>query len=185
MERLDPKTSLLVVVDVQERLQMAMPRPAVDRLVANAVLLLEAARLLGVAVVATEQYPKGLGRTVEPIAEKLRAMGVQPFEKLTFDVCGDPAVARAIADRAQCAAIAVGLEAHICVFQSVRELARRGIDVRVAADAVASRTEDNRALGLGLCERAGAVVMPTEAIVFDWLGTAGTSEFRALSKLMR
>ena len=79
----------------------------------------------------------------------------------------------------------LGVETHVCVFQTARELSRRGHEVHVVADAVASRQEENRVLGLGLCERAGSVVTPTETVVFDWLGRAGTDEFRALSKLVR
>ena len=162
-----------------------MPPAAMERLVANAVILLETARLLGVRVLASEQYPKGLGATVAPIADELRALGVAPVDKLTFDVCAEPRIARVIADHPPQAAVLLGMEAHVCVFQTARELVRRGIDVRVVADAVASRREENRILGLALCERAGAIVMPAEAVAFDWLGKAGTEEFKAASKLLR
>jgi len=185
MNRLDPKASVLLLVDVQERLASAMPQAAMDRLVANALVLLEGARLLGVPVVASEQYPKGLGPTVPALADKLRAMGVEPVDKLTFDALGEPRIARAVAERAPRAVVVAGMETHICVFQTARELARRGFDVHVAADAVASRREENRALGLGLCERAGAYATPTETVVFDWLGAAGSDAFKAISKLVR
>jgi nicotinamidase-related amidase len=185
MDRLDPQTSLLLVVDVQERLAAAIPQAAIDRLVANAVILLEAARLLAIPVVASEQYPKGLGATVPLIAEKLRALGVAPVEKLSFDACGEPRLATSIADREPRAVVLLGVEAHVCVFQTARTLARRGTDVRVVADAVASRREENRALGLAMCERAGAIAMPAEAVAFDWLRRAGTDEFRVISKLLR
>lgn len=185
MNRLDPASSLLLVVDVQERLAAAMPQPAMDRLVASSLVLLEAARLLGVPVVASEQYPKGLGSTVAPIAEKLRAMGVEPIDKLTFEACGEPRLARVLSERAPRAVVLAGMETHICVFQTARELARRGLQVHVVADAVASRREDNRALGLALCERAGAMATPAETVVFDWLGRAGTDAFKALSKMVR
>jgi nicotinamidase-related amidase len=185
MLRLDPATSLLLVVDMQERLAGAMPPSTLESVVSNAVILLEAARVLGVHVVASEQYPKGLGATVARVGDELRAMGVAPLDKLTFDASAEPRIARAIADRAPHAVVLVGMEAHVCVFQTARELVRRSLDVRVVADAVASRREENRLLGLTLCERAGAIVMPTEAVVFDWLGKAGTEEFRAVSKLVR
>jgi nicotinamidase-related amidase len=185
MDRLDPARSVLLVVDVQARLASAMPQASMDRLVANALVLLETARLLGVPVIATEQYPKGLGPTVDPIADRLRAMGIEPIDKMTFDACAEPRVVRALADTSPRSAVVVGMETHICVFQTARELARRGLEVHVAADAVASRREENRALGLGLCERAGALLSPTETLAFDWLGRAGTDEFRAVSKLVR
>jgi nicotinamidase-related amidase len=185
MDRLDPQTSLLFVIDVQERLAAAIPQAAIDCLVANAVILLEAARLLGISVLASEQYPKGLGATVPLIGEKLRALGVAPVDKLTFDASCEPRIARVLAERAPRAVVLVGVETHVCVFQTARELARRGIDVRVVADAVASRREENRTLGLALCDRAGAIAMPTEAVAFDWVGKAGTDEFRAISRLVR
>jgi nicotinamidase-related amidase len=185
MDRLDPATSLLLVVDTQERLAAAMPPTAMERLVANAVILLETARLLGVRVLASEQYPKGLGTTVAPIADELRALGVAPIDKLTFDACAEPRIGRAIVDRAPRSLVLLGMEAHVCIFQTARELVRRGLDVRVVADAVTSRREENRVLGLALCERAGAIVMPAEAVAFDWLGRAGTDEFKAASKLLR
>jgi nicotinamidase-related amidase len=185
MDRLDPTASALLVVDVQERLAAAMPQAAMDRLVASTLLLLESARLLGVSVFASEQYPKGLGPTVAPISEKLRALGVVPVDKLTFDAMGEPRLAQAVAARAPRAVVLVGVEAHVCVFQTARELVRRGFQVHVAADGVASRREESRALGLALCERAGAIATPAETIVFDWLGRAGTEEFKAIGKLLR
>ncbi len=185
MDRLDPAHTLLVVVDVQEKLAAVMPQTSMDRLQSGALLLLEAARLLGVTVVASEQYPKGLGPTIAPIAEKLRAMGVEPVAKSTFDALGEPRIASLVSARAARAAVVVGMETHICVFQTVRELARRGLEVHVVSDAVASRREENRVVGLGLCERAGAVVTSVEAVAFDWLGRAGSEEFRAISKLVR
>ena len=185
MDRLEPRTSLLLVVDVQERLMAAIPPAAAERAVKNTRMLLAAAQRLGVAVLASEQNPKGLGPTVAPLAEMLRAIGVEPADKLTFDACGDPHIADGIARHAPRAVVIAGVEAHVCVFQTVRELAHRGLDVRVVADAVASRTEDNRLLGLALCARAGAIPMPAESVVFDWLGRAGTDEFRAVSKLVK
>jgi nicotinamidase-related amidase len=185
MDRLLPGGSVLLVVDVQERLASAMPAPAVERVVRNGRILIEAAHRLGVPVVLSEQYPKGLGPTVASLAEPLRAIGVEPIDKLTFDACGEPRVMRAITERDPRAVVVVGVETHVCVFQTARELVRRGYAAHVVADAVASRHEDNRAIGLGLCERAGAVVTTTETVVFDWLERAGTDTFRAISKLVR
>ena len=185
MDRLTPDGSLLLIVDVQERLAAAMQSTAMDRLLAGAGVLIEAARQLAIPVVASEQYPKGLGPTVEPLAERLRALGVTPHEKTTFDACSDPRIARAIAERSPRAVVVAGMETHICVFQTARELVRLGYEVHVAVDAVASRTEENRARGLALCERAGAYATPVETVAFDWLGRAGTDAFRAISKLLK
>ena len=137
-----------------------MPQPAMERLIANAGLLLEAARLLRVPVVASEQYPKGLGPTVVALADRLRAASVVPIDKLTFSAADEPRVTQAIAQHSPRSVIVVGMETHVCVFQTVRELARRGYAVHVVADAVASRREEHRTLGLALCERAGAYAVP-------------------------
>ncbi len=185
MVRLEPESSLLLVVDVQERLAPAMPQASLERLVSNCRLLLEAARLLHVPVVATEQYPKGLGPTIAPLAEPLRAAGIQPIEKLAFGAADEPRATQAIAKSSPRAIVVVGMETHVCVFQTVRELVRRSYSVFVVADAVASRREEHRVLGLSLCERAGGIALPAESVVFDWLRVAGTDEFRALSKRMR
>jgi nicotinamidase-related amidase len=185
MEPIFADATLLFVVDVQERLLPAMHEDARARVLKNLEVLLAAAGVLGVRVVASEQYPKGLGPTVSPIRERLAELGVTPMPKMDFDACGDPAILRVVTDARPRSIVVAGMETHVCVFQTVRELARRGYPTYVLSDAVASRTEDNRAAGLRLCERAGAVVSVTEAVVFDWLRRAGTDAFKQISKLIR
>lgn len=185
MDRLDPRTTLVLVVDVQAKLAAAMPEASLATLVKSTGILLEVAKELGVPVLATEQYPKGLGPTIPAVAERLAALGSDALPKLTFDACSDLAIARAIAGVAPRAVVVVGMEAHVCVFQTARELVKRGHVTHVVADAVASRHEDNRRLGLALAERAGAIVTTTETVAFDLLGRAGTDAFKAISKLIR
>ncbi len=184
MERLDPSTTVLLVVDVQEKLAAAMPPDTLATLVKNVGILLETARALGVRVVASEQYPKGLGPTLPAVAEKLGAVGVTPLAKMAFDACSDLAIARALS-QSRGAVVVVGMESHVCVFQTARELVKRGYATYVVADAVASRSEANRQLGLALAERAGAIVTGTETVAFDLLGRAGTDAFKTVSKLVR
>jgi nicotinamidase-related amidase len=185
MERLDPKTTALLIVDVQEKLAAAMPDEMVATLVKHAGILLEAARLLGVRVAATEQYPKGLGPTVPALREKLLELGVTPMQKSSFDACSDLSIARALSVMAPRAVVLLGMESHVCVFQTARELVKRGYAAHVVSDAVASRREENRRLGISLCERAGAVVTGTETVVFDWLGDASADAFKSVSRLLR
>lgn len=182
MDRLDPKTTLLLVVDVQEKLAAAMPPDALERVVKNAGILIEAAKILGVPVLASEQYPKGLGPTVSAIKEKLPSA---PLEKMAFDACSDLGIARAVSEQDPRSVVVVGMETHVCVFQTARELVKRGYATHVVSDAVCSRREENRALGLSLCQQAGAVITGTETAVFDLLGVAGTDAFKAISKLIR
>ena len=185
MDRLTPNTSVLLVVDVQEKLAAAMPPEQMTRLVKNAEILLEAAGRLGVPVLASEQYAKGLGPTVAPLATRLGALGVKPVDKTVFDACGAPPLARALDATGARSVVVVGMEAHICVFQTARELVHRGYATYVVEDAVASRTADNRAAGLSLCARAGAVPTVAEAVAFDWLGRAEGDAFKAISKMIR
>jgi isochorismate hydrolase len=162
-----------------------MPPDALATLVKNTGILLETARVLGVRVLVSEQYPKGLGPTVPELASSLAALGVTPLAKTTFDACSDLAIARRLSDLAPRAVVVAGMEAHVCVFQTARELVKRGYSTHVVADAVTSRREGNRRLGLALCERAGAVVTGTETVAFDLLGAAGTEAFKRVSKLVR
>ncbi|WP_437937858.1 isochorismatase family protein [Sorangium sp. So ce341] len=185
MRRLEPSASAVIVVDVQERLAAAMPAPQMDALTRAATLLIEAARRLGAHVLATEQYPAGLGRTVAPLAEKLAQAGAPVIPKMEFSACDALEFERAFGERAPRTAIVVGMEAHVCVFQTVRELAARGVAVHVPLDGVASRRDDHRLAGLDLCRAAGATITTAETVVFDWLKVAGTDDFKHLSKLIR
>lgn len=182
MERLVPAQTVLLVVDIQEKLAAAMPPDTLQALVKNTTILLETAKLLGVRVVASEQYPKGLGPTLPAIAERL---GTTPHAKMTFDACSDLAIARALSEPETKNVVVVGMESHVCVFQTARELVKRGYATHVVADAVSSRREENRRIGLSLCEKAGAIVTATETVAFDLLGEAGTDAFKAVSKLVR
>ncbi len=181
LARLEPQTSLLLVIDTQEKLAAAMPPDTLDRVVRNTCILLDAARLLGVKVLATEQYPKGLGKTLAPIADKLGT----PLEKLDFSALDDARVVEAISSMKPRAVIVTGMEAHVCVFQTARDLVARGYETYVVDDAVASRREENRLAGLALVERAGAQRTVTETVAFDWVRRAEGDPFKAISKLVR
>jgi nicotinamidase-related amidase len=185
MDRIAPESSLLLIVDVQERLSAAMPKETFDKLVKNTCILVEAAALLDVPVLASEQYPKGLGRTVSPVLDLLVKRGISPHEKLDFDAASEPRISSEIGRLSPRSIVLIGMESHVCVFQTARELVRRGHVLHVVSDAVASRTEENRVAGLRLSERAGALITVAETVVFDWLGRAGTDVFRAVSKLVR
>lgn len=185
MRRSIPEECVVIVVDVQEKLCAAMPPVHVAEVTRATVVLLEAARLLGARTLATEQYPAGLGPTIAPIAEKLAQLGVAPIAKMSFSACDADDFDRAFAKSGARTAIVVGMEAHVCVFQTVRDLAARGASVLVPIDGVASRRDDHRAAGIDLCRSAGATITTMESVVFDWLRRAGTDPFKQLSKLIR
>ena len=183
--RLDPRESIVIVVDVQERLFSAMPELAGNDLIRSGTVLLQAASLLGVPAIATEQYPEKLGATLAPLAEKLDALSAPRISKLDFSACREGAFVSSLAKLDRRTAIVIGMETHICVFQTVRDLAIRGFNVHVPIDGVASRRDDHRTTGLDLCRAAGATITTTETIAFDWLGRAGSDTFKQISKLIQ
>lgn len=185
MQRLDPKNTAIVVVDIQERLADAMPSEQLARVRRAARILVEAARLLGAPVLVTEQYPKGLGPTLVEVNEALVAAGATRFEKTEFSAWDATGFATALTATGARAAVVVGMETHVCVYQTVRDLTTKGIEVHVPVDGVASRAEDHRQTGLELCERAGAIRTTAETVVFDWLKRGSGDAFKQLSKLIR
>jgi nicotinamidase-related amidase len=186
---LSRRRAALLVVDIQDRLLPAMPGAALADVMRNAQILIAAAAQLGLPIVVSQQYPRGLGATARPIEDALAgAPAVHRFDKLEFSAAAAPAFTAlglpgSGLGRDQW--ILCGMEAHVCVYQTARDLVARGWDVHVCADAVCSRTAANRELGLGLMARAGALVSSTEASVFDLLGRAGSDEFRALSRVIK
>jgi nicotinamidase-related amidase len=171
----------LLVVDMQERLLPAMPDAAVT--VEGCRRLLAAASGLGVPARLSEQYVKGLG----PTDPALRAL-VEPvaiFEKLSFSCLGQPELAATLMDPVRPQVVLCGTETHVCVLQTAADLLDAGRDVFIAADAVASRESEAKALALDRLRVLGAQVVTVEMVIFEWLGEAGTPEFRALSPLVR
>ena len=173
MRTLDRERTALVVVDVQEAFRPAVPD--FDDVVENTLRLMKGAKILGVPVVVTEQYPKGLGSTVEELGE------VEPVEKSCFSA------ARAdgfdLDGREQ--ALVCGIEAHVCVSQTAHDLLERGVEVHVASDAVSSRTAANKEVGLHKMEQSGAIVTSVETALFELLEVSGTDEFKQVQGLIK
>jgi nicotinamidase-related amidase len=175
--RLDPSRAALVVIDVQDAFRKAVP--SFDEVARAASILTRGAEAVGIPVIVTEQYPKGLGRTASVIADALPA-GVEPIEKLCFSA--PDADGFDLAGRDQ--VLLCGIEAHVCVNQTALGLLEQGVDVHVAGDAVGSRYEQNREVGLARMERAGATLTTVETALFELVGRAGTEEFKSVQKLV-
>jgi nicotinamidase-related amidase len=178
---LDRDEAVLVIVDIQERLASVMAER--QRVVENCLHLIEAAKLMDIPVVLTEQYPRGLGPTVDEIKGALPSYS--PLEKLSFDCCSEKAFTRDLASRGRKRIILTGMETHICVLQTCLGLMGSGYEVHVAGDAVCSRAKDNHHTALEMMRDAGAVITCTETALFQLLGQAGTDEFRAISKRIK
>jgi nicotinamidase-related amidase len=176
---MSPGDTALLVVDMQERLLAAIP--AREQLVWNVRRLIDGAQVLGLPVAATEQYPQGLGATVPELAERL---GNVP-SKLTFSCGGCPEVFGDLENRGIHKLLVCGVEAHVCVQQTVLDLLAGAWRVYVAADAVGSRHEIDYRVALGRMDSAGATLTTTEAALFEWCQRAGTPEFRKISRLAR
>ncbi len=173
--------SALVVIDMQERLVPAMQAPAAT--IRNARRLIAAAREMDVPVLLTEQYPKGLGATVREIAE---AAGPAPIlEKMHFSCMEDADFAAAFRTLGRRQAVIAGMEAHICVVQTAASLIEEGYEIFVVSDATASRTLESELACIARLSACGAGIVTTEMVVFEWLGKAGTADFKALLPLIK
>ncbi len=171
----------LVVVDIQERLLPAIFEK--ERVVQNAVRLIKGAGVLGVPVLVTEQYRKGLGPTAPEVAAAVS--GFAPVEKVTFSSCGAPGFVERLKQSGLADIVLCGIEAHVCVCQTCLDLLDRGFTPFVAADAVSSRTPENHRLGLERMREAGAIIVSTEMVLFELLERAGTEEFKQILDLVR
>jgi nicotinamidase-related amidase len=169
----------LLVIDVQEKLVPKIQGAA--ELVRNIAFLIDAAKLLGLPVLATEQYPKGLGATVTELRERLPA---RP-EKLHFSCCAVPSVVGDLRQAGRPKVVLAGIETHVCVLQTALDLLAQDFRVYVAADAVGSRYPLDHELALRRMERAGAVPVTSETAVFEWTGGAEHPQFRAVSHLVQ
>jgi nicotinamidase-related amidase len=175
--KLRPDRTTLIVVDVQEGFRKAIPD--FDRVAKATATLIEGASIIGVPVVLTEQYPKGLGETAPEVADHLPD-GAKPLEKVCFSAADAEGFDLGGRDQA----LVCGIETHVCVNQTVLDLLAAGTDVQVAEDAVGSRTEENKRVGLHKMERAGATLTSVETALFELLGRAGTDEFKTVQRLI-
>lgn len=179
---LDARHSLLLLVDLQERLMPAMhePRPVI----ANSLILLAAAGRMGVPSAVTEQYPQGLGPTVPEIGERLGAREAV-YAKMTFSAAADPATMARLRQSRRQQVVLAGVEAHVCVMQTAIGLAQAGYQPFVVADAITSRKPQSVQLALERLRQNAVSIVSTEMVLFEWLGRAGTEEFREISRLIR
>jgi len=181
---LERNTSLLVVVDVQERMMRAMSELVARATVDNVVRLVRGAKVLDVPVVVTEQYPRGLGPTMPEVVEALDEDEPR-IEKIEFscELCRDYRDRLERIHKRQ--VVLCGVEAHVCVLQTALDALHRQREVFVAADATCSRRTENHAYALEQLRQAGAVPTPTESVLFAWMRRAEGPEFKEISRLVR
>jgi nicotinamidase-related amidase len=171
----------LVVVDVQGKLAQLMTDK--ETLFRNVKILIQAAKILEIPILWCQQVPAALGPTVPEIAELLT--GAEPIDKASFSCCGDePFDARLEAlDRKQI--LLCGIETHVCIYQTAMDLFGLGREVTVLADAVSSRTVENKRIALDRLAGEGATIASTEMVLFELLRTAKHPQFRSIAKLVK
>jgi nicotinamidase-related amidase len=180
-ELLDRNRSALVLIDFQERLFPSVYEH--PRVMARIDLLLSAASLMHVPVLLTEQYPRGLGSTVEEIRKALPH--AQPVEKMDFSCAAAPGFKEALSSLHRDQIVLTGIETHICVAQTALDLASTGEKVFVVADATSSRRPLDAQTALQRMEQSGLTIITAESVVFEWLRRAGTDEFKALQPKLK
>ena len=177
--RLKVEDTALLVVDIQEKLLPKIMQAS--EVLRNASFIVNAAKSLGVPVIATEQYPKGLGPTVEPI----RGLLTTVWEKKTFSAVGEGGALDFLKSDARIKVVVVGIEAHICVMQTVLDLLNQGFHVFVCVDAVSSRYAIDVKIALKRMQQAGAILVTAETCVYEWLETAANPAFKEISAMVQ
>jgi nicotinamidase-related amidase len=176
--KLDRERAALVVVDLQEAFREAVPD--FERVAEQTARLVQGAEAMGIPILVTEQYPKGLGHTVPEVADHLPD-GLEPIEKVRFSAAEADGFDLDGRDQA----IVCGIETHVCVNQTVLDLLDEDVEVHVVGDAVGSRTDENREVGLHKAEDAGAVLTSVETALFELLGGSDAPEFKEVQRLVK
>ena len=178
---LKTQDAVLVLVDIQGKLARLMHEK--DHLFRSLQTLIKGLQVLEVPILWMEQNPKGLGPTIPEVADLLPDM--DPMSKMSFSCCRNEAFAKALAAVNRKQVLIAGIETHICVYQTTIELIDMGYGVHVVADAVSSRTEANRAIGLQKMKDAGASWTSVETVLFELLGDAQGKQFKAMLKIVK
>ncbi|BBB26348.1 hydrolase [Amphritea japonica] len=172
-----PNSSCLLVVDIQEKLAPAIHE--CETVVANARWLVEVAKLANVPILTSEQYPKGLGRTVKELRDVLPEDSY--MEKLHFSCMSDPGCNEKINSIRPNQVVIVGMESHVCVLQTAIQIKQQAREVFVVADCVSSRNPADKAMALERMRHCGIHIVTKEMVGFEWIQTAGTDQFREFS----
>jgi isochorismate hydrolase len=178
---LNKEDAVLLIIDIQERLAVVMKDK--DRVVKNCQHLIELAKMLNVPIVVSEQYPKGLGRTVPELQTIIP--DYKPIEKTAFNCCGEPSFVSEIKKIGKKQVVIAGMETHICVLQTALGLMQEGFVPHLVQDAICSRTDENWRMALELMRDAGAAITGTETVLFQLLKVAGTEEFKKISQRIK
>ena len=174
-------SSVLLVIDVQEKLSRVIYQK--EKLIENLQKLIRGIQVLGVPILVTEQYPQGLGATVQEIAPLLT--NIQPLPKVSFSCYGDKDFVQKFEALGRKQVLISGIESHVCVYQTVSDLINAGYEVHVVSDTISSRTQENREIGLKMMSHLGANLTSTETVLFELLRVAEGEKLKAISQIVK
>ena len=180
MHRFNAAASALLIIDIQDRLAAQMQPAKLERVINRTLAAIEGAKALGMPIVVTEQYPKGLGPTLKVLSDAIPSF--RPIEKLEFSAFVPQAKEQL---QGRSSVLITGMETHICVFQTTRAMVESNLTPYVAVDAVTSRADADERVGFELCRSAGGVLTSVETVLFDALGKAGGPAFKAISAAVK
>jgi len=170
-----------LVIDIQERLFPVMHDR--DKLLHRVQLLLDGLKILNIPILVTEQYPKGLGATLDPLVSLLDQANT--IEKISFSCCGESGFMSALENLDRKRVVICGIEAHVCVLQTVIDLIERGFTPVVVADCISSRNPEDKMIAIERMRQEGALITSSESLLFELTGVAGTSQFKSISRLVK
>jgi len=178
---LSRNAAVLVIVDIQGNLAQSVFDK--ENLFANAIKLIKGFKVFNLPVIVTEQTPQKLGQTISQISAELE--GIKPIAKETFSCCADVHFREKLEALSRRHIVLLGIESHVCVYQTALDLISKGYNVHLVADAVSSRTKDNRDIGLNAMKSAGAQLASTEMVLFELLRTAADSKAKDIFKIVK
>jgi nicotinamidase-related amidase len=176
--------SLLLLIDMQDRLAQAVPAEDFNPAARNTAILLQAATSLAVPVLRTEQYPRGLGNTVATLQAHLPDTAIK-LDKTGFSCCSASGFGDTLLGLQRRQVILAGMETHICVLQTAVDLHQRGYQVFVVEDACCARSQQRSNNGIARMRQAGITVTHSESVLFEWLRDAAHPQFKAISNLLK
>jgi nicotinamidase-related amidase len=179
--RILKENSLCLIIDVQDRLFPHMNNK--EDLERNISILVKGMKILGIPLILTEQYPRGLGPTIASVAGL--AESVLAIEKSSFSCCDEPVFMDAIIESKKNTFIIAGIEAHVCVMQTVLDLTGKGFNIVVVEDCISSRKLNDKISALRRMQHAGAIPVTYEALLFELTRISGTAQFKEISRLVK
>jgi len=180
--RILAEDTLALIIDFQERLVPVIDHK--EELIHNTQILIQGLKILQIPMLVTQQYTKGLGMTVSTVAEAV-GEGIENNDKITFSCAEDVNILKKIEETGRKNIIICGIEAHVCVLQTVIDLMEKGYHVVLVEDCIGSRKERDRKAALKRAISEGAVITTYEAILFELTRVAKTESFKEISKLIK